>query len=112
MQRALWVKRRPGLPWRGEGWHPSSGRQGGRPLFLTSLVRQIGATGQRLTAPPFYASRVREKRPRPERRGDTAKRCYRGRMKLAIVGATGKTGRSLVEQALARGHEVRALCRA
>ncbi len=32
-------------------------------------------------------------------------------MKLAIFGATGKTGRQLVEQALAAGHEVRAFAR-
>ena len=32
-------------------------------------------------------------------------------MKLAILGATGKTGRPLVEQALAQGHEVTALVR-
>lgn len=32
-------------------------------------------------------------------------------MKLAIFGATGKTGRPLVEQALAQGHEVTALVR-
>lgn len=32
-------------------------------------------------------------------------------MKLAIFGATGRTGRHLVEQALAEGHEVKALVR-
>ena len=32
-------------------------------------------------------------------------------MKLAVFGASGRTGRPLVEQALARGHEVRALVR-
>ena len=32
-------------------------------------------------------------------------------MKLAIFGATGGTGRALVEQALAAGHEVTALVR-
>jgi putative NADH-flavin reductase len=32
-------------------------------------------------------------------------------MKLAVFGATGRTGRPLVEQALADGHEVRALVR-
>ena len=32
-------------------------------------------------------------------------------MKLAIIGAAGKTGTVLVEEALARGHQVNALCR-
>lgn len=32
-------------------------------------------------------------------------------MKLAVLGATGKTGRHVVEQALAKGHQVRALVR-
>ena len=32
-------------------------------------------------------------------------------MKLAIFGATGRTGKPLVEQALAQGHEIRALAR-
>ena len=32
-------------------------------------------------------------------------------MRLAVFGASGRTGRPLVEQALARGHEVRALVR-
>lgn len=32
-------------------------------------------------------------------------------MRIAVLGATGKTGRQLVEQALARGHEVVALAR-
>lgn len=32
-------------------------------------------------------------------------------MKLAVLGASGRTGRLLVEQALARGHEVRVLVR-
>jgi len=33
-------------------------------------------------------------------------------MKLAIIGAAGKTGTALVHEALARGHQVNALCRA
>lgn len=32
-------------------------------------------------------------------------------MKLAIIGAAGKTGTALVHEALARGHQVNALCR-
>jgi nucleoside-diphosphate-sugar epimerase len=32
-------------------------------------------------------------------------------MKIAVLGATGRTGRLIVEQALAQGHEVRALAR-
>ncbi len=32
-------------------------------------------------------------------------------MRIAVFGASGRTGRPLVEQALARGHEVRALVR-
>ncbi|MBL8951079.1 MAG: NAD(P)H-binding protein [Myxococcaceae bacterium] len=32
-------------------------------------------------------------------------------MKLAVLGASGKTGRHIVEQALAKGHQVRALVR-
>ena len=32
-------------------------------------------------------------------------------MRVAVFGASGRTGRPLVEQALARGHEVRALAR-
>src|ERR1700761_3602944 len=34
-----------------------------------------------------------------------------GCMRIAVLGATGQTGRQLVEQALARGHEVVALAR-
>lgn len=32
-------------------------------------------------------------------------------MRVAVIGATGRTGRQLVEQALGRGHRVTVLCR-
>ena len=48
---------------------------------------------------------------RPRVAPSDVKRGGSGGMKLAVFGASGRTGRPLVEQALARGHEVKALVR-